>query len=234
MKKILMAGLVLFSLSAGAQKKAAPKKTTGTAATAKPLKNGTDSLSYALGVSIASFYKQQGVKNLNTATLSKAVGDVLGGKKPILNENQCNSIIMAYMQKAEEEKSRPNIEEGQKFLAQNRNKPNIKTTATGLQYEVITPGSGPKPAATDTVVVNYRGTLINGTEFDNSYQRGEPISFPLNRVIPGWTEGLQLMPVGSKYKFYIPHQLAYGLNGAGSIPGGATLIFEVELLNIKK
>jgi FKBP-type peptidyl-prolyl cis-trans isomerase len=232
MKNIWIAGLLLFTLSASAQKKAAPKKTTGTAA--RPLKNANDSLSYALGVSIATFYKQQGVKNLNTTTLSKAVSDVLAGKKPILNENQCNSIIMTYMQKNEEEKSRPNIEAGQKFLAQNKTKPNIKTTASGLQYEVIIQGNGPKPLATDTVVVNYRGTLINGTEFDNSYQRGEPISFPLNRVIPGWTEGLQLMPVGSKYKLYIPHQLGYGLNGAGSIPGGSTLIFEVELLSIKK
>ncbi|HYO21203.1 MAG TPA: FKBP-type peptidyl-prolyl cis-trans isomerase [Flavisolibacter sp.] len=233
MKKLWIAGLVLFSVSASAQK-TTPKKKTGTAVAAKPFKNGTDSLSYALGVSVASFYKQQGVNNLNTTVLSKAIGDVLGGKKPILNENQCNSIIMTYMQKAEAEKSKPNIDEGQKFLAQNRAKPNVKSTATGLQYEVISQGNGPRPLATDTVVVNYRGTLINGTEFDNSYQRGEPISFPLNRVIPGWTEGLQLMPVGSKYKFYIPHQLGYGLNGAGSIPGGSTLIFEVELLSIKK
>jgi FKBP-type peptidyl-prolyl cis-trans isomerase FklB len=141
---------------------------------------------------------------------------------------------MGYMQKAEEEKSRPNVAEGQRFLEQNRTKPNVKVTATGLQYEVITLGKGARPLATDTVVVNYRGTLINGTEFDNSYQRGEPISFALNRVIPGWTEGLQLMPAGSKYKFYIPHQLGYGLNGAGSIPAGSTLIFEVELLSIKK
>ena len=233
MKMILVAGLAFFTLTASAQKKPAPKK-TGTAVTAKPFKNGTDSLSYALGVSVASFYKQQGVNNLNTTVLSKAIGDVLGGKKPILNESQCNSIIMTYMQRVETEKSRPNVEAGQKFLAQNRTKPNIKITGTGLQYEVITQGSGPRPLATDTVVVNYRGTLIDGTEFDNSYQRGEPISFALNRVIPGWTEGLQLMPVGSKYKFYIPYQLGYGVNGTGPIPGGATLIFEVELLNIKK
>ncbi|HEX8316612.1 MAG TPA: FKBP-type peptidyl-prolyl cis-trans isomerase [Flavisolibacter sp.] len=233
MKKLWIAGLVLFSVSASAQK-TTPKKKIGTAVAAKPLKNSTDSLSYALGVSVATFYKQQGVKNLNTTMLSKALSDVLAGKKTVLNENQCNSIIMGYMQKAEEEKSRPNVAEGQRFLEQNRTKPNVKVTATGLQYEVITLGKGARPLATDTVVVNYRGTLINGTEFDNSYQRGEPISFALNRVIPGWTEGLQLMPAGSKYKFYIPHQLGYGLNGAGSIPAGSTLIFEVELLSIKK
>jgi len=101
-----------------------------------------------------------------------------------------------------------------------------------LQYEVITPGNGPHPMATDTVTVNYRGTLIDGTEFDNSFSRGEPLVIQLNRVIPGWTEGVQLMPVGSKYKFYIPYQLGYGLNGTGPIPGGSVLIFEVELLKI--
>lgn len=233
MKKIWIAGIVLFSLSASAQK-TAPKKKTVTKTTTNPLKNTTDSLSYALGVSVASFYKQQGIKNLNTVVLSKAVSDIMGGKKPSLDESQCNSIIMNYMQQAESEKSKPNIEEGQKFLAQNKTKAGVKTTATGLQYEVITQGSGPKPLASDTVVVNYRGTLINGTEFDNSYKRGEPITFPLSRVIPGWTEGLQLMPVGSKYKLYIPQQLGYGMNGAGSIPPGSTLIFEVELLEIKK
>ena len=232
MKKLLIAGLVLFTLSAGAQKKA-PKKTVGTA-TAKPFKNATDSLSYALGVSVASFYKQQGVKNLNTTVLSKAIGEVLSGKKLSLNEAQCNSIIMDYMQKKDAEKSKPQVQAGQKFLEQNKTNPNIKITGTGLQYEVITQGTGPRPLATDTVVVNYRGTLIDGMEFDNSYSRGEPISFPLNRVIPGWTEGLQLMNVGSKYKLYIPHHLGYGLNGQGQIPGGATLIFEVELLQIKK
>lgn len=231
MKRIWIAGLALLSLSATAQKKAAPRKTAGT--TVNPLKNGTDSLSYALGVSVASFYKQQGIKNLNTTLLSKAISDVLGSKKPVLNEAQCNSVIMAYMHRADADKAKPNMEEGEKFLAQNKTRPGVKTTASGLQFEVLKEGSGALPKATDTVVVNYAGTLLNGTEFDNSYKRGEPIEFPLNGVIKGWTEGLQLMPVGSKYKFYIPYNLAYGLNGNGPIPGGATLVFEVELLNIK-
>lgn len=233
MKKIWIAGLVLLSVPAVAQKKPLPKKTTTTRATVNPLKSGTDSLSYALGVSVASFYKQQGIHNLNTSMLSKAISDVLSGKKPVLNEMQCNNVITAYMQKAEMEKSKPNVEAGQKFLAQNKAKPNVKTTASGLQYEVLTQGTGAHPKATDTVEVNYVGTLLDGTEFDNSYKRGQPIEFPLNGVIRGWTEGLQLMPAGSKYKFYIPYDLAYGLNGAGPIPGGSTLVFEVELLKVK-
>lgn len=122
---------------------------------------------------------------------------------------------------------------GEKFLAENGKKPNIKTTASGLQYEVLTEGKGKKPAATDNVTVHYKGTTIDGKEFDSSYSRGEPTSFPLNGVIPGWTEGVQLMAEGSKYKFYIPSNLAYGENGAGGAIGpNETLIFEVELIKI--
>ena len=125
-------------------------------------------------------------------------------------------------------------EAGQAFLAANAKKEGVVTTATGLQYKVLENGTGAKPKATDTVNVHYRGTFIDGKTFDSSYDRGEPISFPLNRVIPGWTEGVQLMPVGSKYEFYIPYQLAYGERGAGgAIPGYATLIFLVELLGIE-
>jgi FKBP-type peptidyl-prolyl cis-trans isomerase len=129
---------------------------------------------------------------------------------------------------------RPTIEAGKAFLVENKKRAGVKTTASGIQYEVLKDAQGQRPRATDTVVVNYVGKLINGTEFDNSAKAGKPIEFPLNRVIRGWTEGLQLMPVGSKYKFYIPYNLAYGVNGTGPIPGGATLIFEVELLNIKR
>ncbi|HWJ27699.1 MAG TPA: FKBP-type peptidyl-prolyl cis-trans isomerase, partial [Flavisolibacter sp.] len=172
---------------------------------------------------------QQGMKNINAAMVTKAINDVFTSKQTSLNKEQVNLTMMNFMNP----NLAKNIAEGEKFLASNKTKAGVKTTASGIQYEVLTQGTGPKPAATDTVTVNYVGTLTNGTEFDNSYKRGEPISFPLNGVIPGWTEALQLMPVGSKYKLYIPYQLAYGMNDNGPIPGGSLLIFEVELLNVK-
>ena len=147
-----------------------------------------------------------------------------------MDETQANETIMFYL----DPELRNRVAAGNAFLANNKKRAGVKTTASGIQYEVLKDAQGAKPKATDTVVVNYRGTLINGTEFDASARTGKPIEFPLNRVIRGWTEGLQLMPVGSKYKFYIPYNLGYGLNGPGQIPGGATLIFEVELLDIKK
>lgn len=235
MKKIMVAGLAIFTLSASAQKKAAPKKTTPvkTAATTS-FKNLSDSASYAIGLTVANFYKQQGFKNLNTALIAKAVNDVQSGKKPVMDEAEANETIMFYIDPETRNRVRPVIEAGKEFLATNKKRAGVKTTASGIQYEVLKDAQGAKPQAIDTVVVNYVGTLINGTEFDNSARTGKPIEFPLNRVIRGWTEGLQLMPVGSKYKFYIPYNLAYGVNGTGPIPGGATLIFEVELLQIKK
>lgn len=220
------------SLSAAAQKKPAPvKKTTPTTA-ASPLKTLSDSASYAIGVSVASFYSQQGVTQLNASLVAKAINDVLGKKTVLLNDYQANSVMMKYMSQAQEAKAKPNIEAGQKFLAQNKTRAGVKTTASGLQYEVIKEGTGPKPTTADTVTVHYVGTLINGNEFDNSLKRGEPISFPVTGVIRGWTEALQLMPEGSKYKLYIPHELAYGPNDNGPIPGGSVLVFEVELLKV--
>jgi len=235
MKTILIAGLAVCALSANAQK-TSPKKTTTTKTTTGTgtFKNLTDSASYAIGLTVANFYKQQGFKNLNTALIAKAISDVQSNKQALMDESLANETIMFYIDPNMRSTVRPTIEAGKAFLAQNKKKPGIKTTASGIQYEVLKDAQGPKPQATDTVVVNYVGTLINGTEFDNSARAGKPIEFPLNRVIRGWTEGLQLMPVGSKYKFYIPYNLAYGVNGTGPIPGGATLIFEVELLNIKK
>ncbi|RYZ56971.1 MAG: FKBP-type peptidyl-prolyl cis-trans isomerase [Chitinophagaceae bacterium] len=232
MKKIVIGALALFSLTAQAQKKKPVVKKApvrAAAGTAKPLKNITDSASYALGLSVANFYKQQGFKNLNTSLIAQAINDVQAGKKPIFTEEDANETIMFFMNP----ELRTTIEEGKRFMAQNKAKQGIKTTASGIQYEVLKESTGAKPKAFDTVVVNYVGTLLNGTEFDNSVKRGQPVEFKLNQVIKGWTEGLQLMSVGSKYKFYIPYNLAYGLNGNGPIPGGATLVFEVELLNIK-
>jgi FKBP-type peptidyl-prolyl cis-trans isomerase len=230
MKKYFVAVFALGVLTVQAQKKT-PKKTTPVKTTKSTtvLKNINDSISYAIGMSVANFYSQQGIKNLNTTIVSKAINDVFGKKTSLLTEEEAQLAVMRFLN--------PNvfktIEAGEKFLAQNKNKPGVKTTASGLQYEVIKEGNGKKPVATDTVEVNYAGTLIDGTEFDNSYKRGSSISFPLNGVIRGWTEALQLMPVGSKYKLYIPYKLAYGMNDMGHIPGGSVLIFEVELLNIK-
>lgn len=230
---MIWAVLALSATTATYAQKAPVKKPAPAAAPAPVMKNLQDSVSYAIGMSVANFYAQQGFTSLNADMIAKACKDVFAKKQPLLADQKANEVIMKYMEEAQAEKAKPVIAANEKFLAENKTKAGIKTTPSGLQYEVITLGTGVKPAATDTVVVNYAGTLIDGTEFDNSYKRGEPISFPLNRVISGWTEGLQLMPVGSKYRFFIPHQLGYGLHGAGSIPGGATLIFEVELLEVK-
>lgn len=217
---------------AGSAQKVAPKKPvtrTAAPATATVLKTENDSLSYAIGLSVANFYRQQGIK-INTTLLSRALNDVASKKKPLITDEEANLVFMCH--------SNPQlcgyVKEGEKFLAENRKNKNIQTTASGLQYEVLTQGNGIKPAATDTVTVNYVGKLTNGTEFDNSYKRGQPTSFALNGVIHGWTEGLQLMPVGSKYRFYIPYQLGYGLNDMQAIPAGSVLIFDVDLLNVKK
>ena len=233
MKKIALFIILSATLSTTwAQTKPAPKAKP---ATQQPgLKTLNDSASYAIGVSVASFYKQQGITNLNSTLVTKAINDILGGKKTLLNEEACNAVVTKLMTQVQEVKSKPTIEAGVAYLEKNKARSGVKTTASGLQYEVITEGTGIKPLATDSVTVNYKGTLIDGTEFDNSYTRGEPITFPLNRVIPGWTEGLQLMTVGSKYKLYIPYTLAYGLHDQGPIPGGSTLVFEVELLDVKK
>jgi FKBP-type peptidyl-prolyl cis-trans isomerase len=231
MKKVFIMATAFVTLSAVAQKKPAPVKKTTTTPTS-PLKNLTDSASYAIGVSVASFYAQQGITNLNTSLVAKAINDVLGKKTLLLNEYQSNSVMMQCISKAQETKARPAIEAGKKFLAQNKTKAGVKTTASGLQYEVIKEGTGRKPTTTDTVTVHYVGTLLNGQEFDNSFKRGEPISFPVTGVIRGWTEALQLMPEGSKYKLYIPYELAYGPNDNGPIPGGSMLTFEVELLKV--
>ena len=237
MKKCIAGVICVFIiLNSQAQKKpTTTKPVTTKPLTTKPttqtstLKTEADSMSYAIGLSVANFYSQQGIK-LNSTLITKACNDVLENKKPLMTEEQANLVFMCH--------SNPQlcsyVKEGESFLAGNKKKPNVKTTPSGLQYEVLKQGTGIKPAAIDTVVVNYVGTLTNGTEFDNSYKKGTPISFPLNRVIKGWTEGLQLMPAGSKYKFYVPYQLGYGLNNDQTIPGGSVLIFEVELLDVKK
>lgn len=230
-KYFFIASCFLVAGFANAQKKISKpgaSKTTA-APTTRVLKTENDSLSYSIGLSVANFYRQQGIK-LNTALVTKALNDIAAKRKPLLTDDQANLVFMCH--------SNPKlcsyVKEGENFLAQNKKNPDVRITPSGLQYEVIVQGTGIKPSATDTVTVNYKGTLINGNEFDNSYKRGQPASFALNGVIRGWTEGLQLMPAGSKYKFYIPYQSGYGLNDMQSIPAGSVLIFEVELLDVKK
>ena len=198
------------------------------------LKSLNDSVSYAVGINVAYFYKQLEVTSLNTSIVSKAINEIMAGKKVLFNDATVNMVMNKYLSEIQEEKSKPTILEGEKFLSQNKLRPEVKTTASGLQYEAVTEGTGQSPMATDSVTCNYKGTYINGTEFDNSYKRGAPITFALNGVIRGWTEGLQLMKVGSKYKFYVPYTLGYGAYDYNGIPGGSALLFEVDLLDVKK
>ncbi len=196
--------------------------------------NKIDSNSYAMGLSFGAYYKQMGVTSVNTALIAKGINDVFANRKPAFDDNAANSVMNSYLMKLQAQKSQPNIVAGENFLQQNKTKPGVKTTQSGLQYEVITEGTGPKPSDQDSVTCHYKGTLMDGTEFDNSYSRGMPITFSLHGVIPGWTEGLQLMPEGSKYKFYVPYTLGYGAFDYGPIPGGSMLTFEVELLHVIK
>lgn len=199
------------------------------------LSSSLDSLSYALGMIDATFFKSQGVDTINYALMNKGFEEVLKDKKTLLTSQQADMTVREQLQAFMRKKSQATIEEGEKFLAENKKREGVKVTASGLQYEVLKLGTGPKPSDTSTVKVHYEGFLINGKKFDSSRDRGEPISFALNQVIKGWTEGVQLMPVGSRFKFYIPYTLGYGEQGAGgAIPGGAALIFDVELIDIGK
>jgi len=242
MKKYVLLALTFLPAAtllaqAPAKKKpaaAAKKPAAKTAPAAPALKNSADSFSYAIGLSIASFYKAQGISDINNQLVLKALADAKV-EKPLLNETQVNNCIVSYMQNARSAKAGPNKKAGLAFLAENKNKPGVVTTASGLQYQVIKEGTGPKPTIEDQVKVHYHGTLIDGTVFDSSVERGQPITLGLKNVIPGWTEALQLMPVGSKWKLFIPSDLAYGDSPAGpTIKEGSTLIFEVELLEIVK
>lgn len=201
------------------------------------LETEEEKVSYLLGYIVAK-NTQSSEASLKNEAFLQGVKDSLEDKKSALSEEEMEEIyknmqrrVISKKQKQEGEKHKM---EGQKFLETNKNKSGVKVTDSGLQYEVLTEGKGKSPTADDTVEVHYRGTLIDGTEFDSSYKRNSSISFPLNGVIRGWTEGLQLMKEGAKYKFYIPPELAYGERGAGqSIPPNSTLIFEVELLEVK-
>jgi FKBP-type peptidyl-prolyl cis-trans isomerase len=222
--------------------KKAGTATAKTAAAGPALTTRKQKFSYALGMNIGTGYKQglekQGVE-FDPALIAAGVKDALSGGKTRLTQEQAQAVlteVKTEVGKQQQEKmqaaSAKNKEEGEAFLTANKTKEGVVTLPSGLQYKILTEGKGPKPAATDSVVCNYRGTLVNGTEFDSSYKRGQPATFGVSQVIKGWTEALQLMPVGSKWQLYIPSTLAYGERGPGEIGPNATLIFDVELISI--
>ncbi len=253
MKKIILglSSLCLFASATFAQKpgteKHAPAKASSPkavlvnaappkAVTAASPKPAIDSFSYALGMNVAKNLKQQGITSVVYASMQKGMQDAYSEKATILSEQQANACIQTKLTANAGKKLDAEKAKGKAFLDKNKKRPEVVTTASGLQYEVIKKGdaSGPSPKLADTVVAHYAGTLIDGKEFDNSYKRGEPLTIGVGSVIKGWTEALQLMHVGDKWKVYIPSEIGYGDRGAGAdIPGGATLIFEMELLQIK-
>jgi FKBP-type peptidyl-prolyl cis-trans isomerase FklB len=204
------------------------------------LKTDKDKLSYALGMDIGSSLKSQSI-DIDADTFAKGVKDVVEGNQSLLTNEEFQAVMKKFQQdmmarQADQMKvvAEKNKAEGAAFLAENRKKEGVVTTDSGLQYIVLEEGSGDSPNATDTVSVHYKGTLINGTEFDSSYKRNQPASFPVNGVIPGWTEALQMMKPGAKWKIFLPSEIAYGERGAGQQIGpNSTLIFEVELLSVQ-
>ena len=218
---------------------AATVLTGSTVVSAAELETDEQKLGYIIGMDVGQSLIAQGA-DVDLDALFEAIRTTYEGGETVISQEEAAAIRQAYIAKRQEAQAAEQAAVAQKnkaeadfFLKQNSQKTGVVTTESGLQYEVVEQGDGPRPAATDTVTVHYRGTLLNGTEFDSSYGRGEPISFGLDRVIPGWTEGVQLMPVGSKYIFYISPELGYGEAGGGPIPPNAALIFEVELIDIQ-
>lgn len=192
-----------------------------------------DKLSYSLGLGIGRQLSQLGAKNINVDDFAQSIKDALSGKEPAVSDEEAQQIVNQFFVEQEKVKSAAAKAEGENFLAENGKKEGVVTLPSGLQYTVLREGNGKRPSATDTVECDYEGTLINGKVFDSSYRRGEHATFPLNQVIAGWTEGLQLMQEGGKYRFFIPYKLAYGEGGAGQlIPPYAALIFDVELIEV--
>lgn len=191
-----------------------------------------DKLSYAWGIAMASQLKGMGVEDLNLQDYCDAVKDVFEGKELAVKPQEAQTLITEYLGKLQEKATKLAREAGEKFLEENGRKEGVHTTSSGLQYVIEKEGTGKSPSATDNVTVHYTGRLLDGKVFDSSVSRGEPATFPLNRVIPGWTEGLQLMKEGAKFTFFIPSDLAYGPHGAGDIPPHSTLIFDVELIKV--
>ena len=209
------------------------------AADSSPLKDEKDKISYGYGMEIGKNLKRQGIE-INPDLLAQGLKATLSGDKTLLSDDEVRQTMMAFQQKMQAsrmEKSKKEGDEnktkGDAFLAENKKKEGVQTTGSGLQYKIITKGTGPMPKSDDTVKTHYRGTLIDGTEFDSSYKRGEPATFGVTQVIKGWTEALLMMPVGSKWQLFIPGELAYGPGGRPGIPPNATLLFDIELISIE-
>ncbi len=213
--------------------KSTVKKPTQSVILPFKLQNSADSLSYALGVDVAKSMKSAGF-DINADAFQKGFKHNLTGDSILFSENQIDEIIQAGVKVMVEKRNDELSKEGKDFLKQNAAKPNVKVLDNGLQYEVLSEGTGEHPTSNDEVVVHYEGTLPNGTKFDSSYDRDSPLTLSLNSVIEGWKIGIPMMKVGSKYKFYVPHELGYGGRASGPIPAFSTLIFTVELLEIKK
>jgi FKBP-type peptidyl-prolyl cis-trans isomerase FklB len=202
---------------------------------AQNLKTEMEKVSYSLGVSVAKSVKAQGLEEINAEAVAQAFSDVFEGKDLAITEEEAGQILQDYFTKLAGKAQEANVSAGTDFLAENGKRDGVITTASGLQYEVLTAGEGDSPKETDQVSVHYHGTLIDGSVFDSSVERGQPATFPVNGVIAGWVEALQLMNTGAKFKLFIPSDLAYGERGAGQMIGpNSTLIFEVELLSIEK
>jgi FKBP-type peptidyl-prolyl cis-trans isomerase len=237
-KLVIYVSAVVMTISASGAMAAPKTKAKEKKEPVKVLVNGVDSMSYALGLQVGGTFSQN-IKKIpggksNVDLILMGFATAMKGDSSLISKTVADAYLRTYMMEAQKKEMDAKKEASAKFLEENKTKEGVITTASGLQYQVVVPAAGPKPAPTDSVTVHYTGTLIDGTKFDSSVDRGQPITFPLNQVIPGWTEGLQLMSPGSKYKFFIPYNLAYGEQGAGpTIPGFSTLIFDVELISIK-
>lgn len=234
MKRIILVfSLSIFILSTMAQVKQKAVTKPAAKAPAAPMKTKLDTLSYSFGQSVAGQLKNIDVQNLNYALFRKGVEDGMKGLPSSLSSEQMNASLNAHFMAQSMKQVNATKAEGKRFLAENKKRPGVIELPNGLQYEIIKAGTGPVPHATDTILANYSGTTLDGKEFDNSFKRGQPLKRHVNGLVQGWTEALIRMPVGSKWKLFIPSELGYGDYGMGQdIPGGATLIFEMELLEL--
>lgn len=235
MSAVFVSGQVVAQTKKPAVKPKPKAPVSSVAAAPLQLTNAIDSVSYSIGVNVGLGLKAQNLGNANVKAITKALQDALQSQNTQIAPEQANQIIQAFFQRERTAKAEANKKIGEQFLSENKKRPGIQTTASGLQYEIVKEGTGPKPMTTDTVKAHYTGRLIDGTVFDSSVERGQPLEIPVNQVIQGWSEALQLMPVGSKWKLFIPSALAYGSQGTGpQIGPNSTLVFDIELIEIVK